>query len=262
MHKFKKTGANVLFGAEHFCWPDQTLEHVYPEVAKHLPRFLNSGLFIGYAPEINELLAEPIKNSADDQLYYTKAFLDDELRAKLNIKLDYKSEVFQNLNGANGRSSAGGSYNQIKIKRYYFLADNLRLEYNEATGEYFVKNIFTESLPSIFHGNGPGKNLINNYGNYIAGAFKHKECQLCTEVQLPVFEDPSALPTVTIGIFVEKPTPFLEEFLQSILALEYPKNKISLFVHNAVSWWIAMDLGPSLTYANSISGTIPSRSSL
>lgn len=91
-----------MFGAELFCWPDPTVEHVYPEVAKHLPRFLNSGLFIGYAADINALLAEPIKNKDDDQQYYTKAFLDEELRTKLNIKLDHKSEVFQNLNGAAG----------------------------------------------------------------------------------------------------------------------------------------------------------------
>lgn len=103
VHRFKKLQANILFGAEHFCWPDPSLEHVYPEVAKHLPRFLNSGLFIGYAADIHELLVEPIKNRADDQLYFTKLFLNEELRKKLNIKLDYKSEVFQNLNGAYGR---------------------------------------------------------------------------------------------------------------------------------------------------------------
>lgn len=102
MHKFKKTGARILFGAEHFCWPDQTVEHIYPEVAKHLPRFLNSGLFIGYAAEVYELMAEPIKNKDDDQLYYTKVFLDEAKRNKLGIKLDYRSEIFQNLNGATG----------------------------------------------------------------------------------------------------------------------------------------------------------------
>lgn len=215
VHKFKKTGARILFGAEHYCWPDQTVEHIYPDVPKHLPRFLNSGLFIGYAAEINQLLAEPIKNKDDDQLYYTKVFLNEDLRAKLNMKLDYKSEIFQNFHGAAG---------------------NLRVDYNEATGEYVVKNIATESLPSVLHGNGPSKVLLNNFGNYIAGAYKHQECQLCTENQLPEFKDQSELPTVTIGVFVEKAAPFLEEFFESIAALEYPKKKISLFVHNNVSW--------------------------
>lgn len=104
VHKFRKTGAKILFGAEYFCWPDQTVEHIYPEVAKHLPRFLNSGLFIGYAPEINEMLTAPIKNKDDDQLYYTKVFLDEEQRNNLGIKLDYRSDIFQNFNGATSKT--------------------------------------------------------------------------------------------------------------------------------------------------------------
>ena len=64
-------------------------------------RFLNSGLFIGYAPEINEILnSAEIKNDDDDQLFYTKVYLDDKKRKELNIKLDHRSELFQNLNGA------------------------------------------------------------------------------------------------------------------------------------------------------------------
>lgn len=47
MHKFKKTGARILFGAERYCWPDETVEHLYPNVQKGLPKYLNSGLFIG-----------------------------------------------------------------------------------------------------------------------------------------------------------------------------------------------------------------------
>lgn len=57
---------------------------------------------MGYASDLYELLKTPIKNKDDDQLYYTKAFLDKDIRTKLNIKLDYESELFQNLNGATG----------------------------------------------------------------------------------------------------------------------------------------------------------------
>ena len=107
-----------------------------------------------------ELLSTPIKNKDDDQLYYTKAFLDTNIRKKLQIKLDYESEIFQNLNGASG---------------------DVRVQYNEATGEYFIKNIQTDATPSLIHGNGPSKVLLNNFGGYVAGAFKHNECQLCQE---------------------------------------------------------------------------------
>lgn len=113
------------------------------------------------------MLSTPVKNKDDDQLYYTKAFLDTNIRKKLQIKLDYESEIFQNLNGASG---------------------DVRVLYNEATGEYFVKNIQTDTMPSLIHGNGPSKVLLNNFGAYVAGAFKHNECQLCQENKLDYSE--------------------------------------------------------------------------
>ena len=39
---------------------------------------------------------------------------------------------------------------------------------------------------------------------------------------------------VVVGIFVENPTPFLEEFWHKFVLLNYPKNKIHLYIHNAV----------------------------
>lgn len=47
VHKFKKIDARILFGAEKYLWPDDTLDHLYPVVSKHLPKYLNSGLFMG-----------------------------------------------------------------------------------------------------------------------------------------------------------------------------------------------------------------------
>lgn len=91
----------MLFGAEHYIWPDKTLKHIYP--AAEGARFLNSGMFIGYATELYEILkSSPIKNTDDDQLFYTRAYLDENLREKLKIKLDHTSSIFQNLNGAIG----------------------------------------------------------------------------------------------------------------------------------------------------------------
>jgi hypothetical protein len=39
--------------------------------------------FIGYLPLVAELLTGEIKDSDDDQLYYTKQFLDDDRRVSL-----------------------------------------------------------------------------------------------------------------------------------------------------------------------------------
>lgn len=60
--------------------------------------------FIGFADSIYELLEkDSVADTDDDQLFYTKLFLNQKLRESLNIKLDYKAEIFQNLYGVNGR---------------------------------------------------------------------------------------------------------------------------------------------------------------
>lgn len=62
--------------------------------------------------------------------------------------------------------------------------EDVRLFYNEASGEYIVQNILTDVTPCVLHGNGPSKAILNNFGSYVAGAFKHNECQLCAEQKL------------------------------------------------------------------------------
>ncbi len=103
LDKFSKFEARVVFGAEGFCWPDANLEQDYPPV-EFGKRFLNSGGFIGYAKDIYAIVtAKEIDDKDDDQLYYTKLFLDKDFREEHQIKLDHKSEIFQNLNGASGK---------------------------------------------------------------------------------------------------------------------------------------------------------------
>ncbi len=90
----------MLFGSESACWPDVELARQYPEVTEG-NRFLNSGLYVGYAPDLWEVLSyDVIQDEDDDQLFFTKAYLDEALRKKVGFKLDHKSALFQNLNGA------------------------------------------------------------------------------------------------------------------------------------------------------------------
>lgn len=98
--RFQKTNARVLFGAEPYCWPDPQLAPKYPEVVDG-KRFLNSGMYMGYIPEILKLLErDNVEDSDDDQLFFTKAYLDEDFRNGIQFKLDHKSEIFQNINGA------------------------------------------------------------------------------------------------------------------------------------------------------------------
>ena len=100
---FHKFDARVVFGAENFCWPDKSLKDKYPDVLEGEKRFLNSGGFIGYAKDINDILNyEEVEDRDDDQLYYTNIYLNIQHRKKHQMKLDQKSEIFHNLNGATG----------------------------------------------------------------------------------------------------------------------------------------------------------------
>lgn len=75
----------------------------YPPVSRG-KRYLNSGGFIGYASDVYEILDTAlIKDEDDDQLFYTTAYLNNEIRVRHKIKLDHKSEIFQNLFGAIGK---------------------------------------------------------------------------------------------------------------------------------------------------------------
>jgi hypothetical protein len=55
-------------------------------VGENEKRFLNSGGFIGYASDIYEIItSSPVKDNDDDQLYYTKVFLNKPTRVKFRI---------------------------------------------------------------------------------------------------------------------------------------------------------------------------------
>ena len=95
LSEFYKMNANVVFGAEAFCWPDEKLKSSYPSIESG-KRFLNSGGFIGYAKDIYAIVTHhEIENYDDDQLFYTKLYVDENFRDLHKIKLDHKSFIFQ-----------------------------------------------------------------------------------------------------------------------------------------------------------------------
>lgn len=71
VHKFKKTGARILFGAEKYCWPDETVEHLYPNVEKGLPKYLNSGLFIGEFFSFSTEMMKIFVSSSHFSIFYS-----------------------------------------------------------------------------------------------------------------------------------------------------------------------------------------------
>ncbi|EDW70891.1 procollagen-lysine,2-oxoglutarate 5-dioxygenase [Drosophila virilis] len=211
LEKFKESGAKLLFSAEKYCWPDKSLADQYPEVEGKASRFLNSGAFIGYAPQVYALLEEAIENTGDDQLYFTKVFLDEAKRAKLGMKLDTQSRLFQNLHGAK---------NDVKLK--------VDLDSNQGT----LQNIDFMTTPLIIHGNGLSKVDLNAYGNYLAKTFSGV-CTFCLEYPLEL--DEQNLPIITLAVMVPQAVPFFDMFLASIEKLNYPKESLHLFMYSNVA---------------------------
>uniref|UniRef100_A0A8C6WKN6 Procollagen-lysine, 2-oxoglutarate 5-dioxygenase 3 n=1 Tax=Neogobius melanostomus TaxID=47308 RepID=A0A8C6WKN6_9GOBI len=201
---------DVIFG---FCWPDQKLASKYPTVHSG-KRYLNSGGFMGFAPEMAALVQQwKYKDNDDDQLFYTRIYLDKAQRTKYNMTLDHRSRIFQNLNGA---------------------VDEVVLKFERA--KVRARNVAYDTLPVIIHGNGPTKLQLNYLGNYVPASWTYEGgCGGCDD-DLLLLDDVSdeQLPLVYVAVFILKPTPFIEEFLDRLTSMNYPASRIRLFIHNNV----------------------------
>ncbi|XP_033642111.1 procollagen-lysine,2-oxoglutarate 5-dioxygenase 1-like [Asterias rubens] len=211
LRKFKGMDRNLVFSAEPYLWPDRSLEKEYPQVASGY-YFLCSGMYIGNAPYFWKALTwRDIGDSGDDQLFFTYLFLDKNKRNSWKIALDNKAVLFQNMNGAAG---------------------DVVIKFNNNKSSIF--NSKYETFPSMIHGNGRSKTLLNNYGNYLVDQWVPiKGCVSCEEDTFSlenVMEDD--LPQVLVALFIEIPTPFIDDFFEYFEALDYPKKKIDLFIHN------------------------------
>ncbi|XP_006895182.1 PREDICTED: procollagen-lysine,2-oxoglutarate 5-dioxygenase 2 [Elephantulus edwardii] len=209
LKKFQKANHKVVFAADGILWPDKRLADKYPVV--HIgKRYLNSGGFIGYAPSISRIVQQwNLQDNDDDQLFYTKIYIDPVQREAINITLDHKCKIFQTLNGA---------------------LDEVVLKFEN--GKARAKNVFYETLPVVLNGNGPTKIVLNYFGNYIPNAWTQESgCKLC-DLDVIDLSTVHVYPNVTIGVFIEQATPFLARFLDSLLTLEYPKEALKLFIHN------------------------------
>ncbi|XP_061661729.1 procollagen-lysine,2-oxoglutarate 5-dioxygenase 2 [Syngnathoides biaculeatus] len=209
LRKFQQANHKVLFAAEGLIWPDKRLADKYPSIRSG-KRYLNSGGIMGYAPYVKRIVSQwNLHDNDDDQLFYTKIFVDPLQRDSLNMTLDHKCQIFQNLNGA---------------------IDEVLLKFG--TNRVRVRNTAYDSLPVVVHGNGNTKMYLNYLGNYVPNTWNYEHgCSHCDDDVV----DMSQLkehPNVLVGVFIEHPTPFLPEFFQRLMRLDYPKEKLEVFVHN------------------------------
>lgn len=112
------------------------------------------------------------------------------------------------------------------------ISAEVELRFKDDLYPYLVNTVY-DTKPLVIHGNGPSKKHLNHLGNYLPKAWnKEDHCTSCWEDTIKL-EDSKEEPEIVIGIFIEQPTPFFDEFLEKIEALDYSKAKIDLFIHNA-----------------------------
>ncbi|XP_042209102.1 procollagen-lysine,2-oxoglutarate 5-dioxygenase 1-like isoform X2 [Homarus americanus] len=209
IEEFEASDADVLISADGFCWPDRTMEPNFPKVDRG-KRFLNSGGFVGRVGTIHKLLSQS-SEEASLQLLLTLAYVKDATRNKYNLKLDHLSTLFQNLNGATGD-----------------------VELRFAGKEAYLQNTLYNTVPVVIRGNGHTNLVLHTLGSYLARSWNPEDgCRSCWDDMLSLEDKKEEeLPKVTLAVFVEKATPFMEEFLDKINSLLYPTSRIDLFVHN------------------------------
>uniref|UniRef100_A0A7M4FA04 Procollagen-lysine,2-oxoglutarate 5-dioxygenase 1 n=1 Tax=Crocodylus porosus TaxID=8502 RepID=A0A7M4FA04_CROPO len=215
LKKFKQAKSKVVFSAENFIYPDRRLEAKYPQV-RDGKRFLGSGGFIGYAPNLNKLVEDwKGQDNDSDQLFYTNIFLDPEKRVRVRESCCFRHTWCNYI--------------------YLQLEEKVVLKFENSRVR--ARNLLYDTLPVMIHGNGPTKLQLNYLGNYIPRIWTFETgCTVCDEDgrSLTGYKD-EELPFILIGIFIEQPTPFFSQFLKRLQTLHYPKKRTQLFIHNHVS---------------------------
>uniref|UniRef100_A0A8C5HX62 Procollagen-lysine,2-oxoglutarate 5-dioxygenase 1 n=1 Tax=Gouania willdenowi TaxID=441366 RepID=A0A8C5HX62_GOUWI len=205
LKKFQQAKHKVVFSSESLIWPDRHLEDKHPYV-KEGNRFLGSGGFIGYLPNIKKMVADWTgEDNTSDQLFFTRTYIDSDKRVR---SLCFSSCRCTNIYG----------YEVV-------------LKFEE--GRVRARNVLYDTLPVIIHGNGPTKLQINYLGNYIPNTWTFETgCTVCHENLRSLSKERPSWNLMMIGIFIQQPTPFVTVFFERLLTLKYPKNRLNLFIYN------------------------------
>lgn len=200
---FKESDARILFAGDNECLPNPKLAESFSLVKADGLKYLNSDLIMGYARDLYELTEEVTDDI--DQLYFTKKYLNrDEVS---QIKIDHFAEVFQIL-----------AFNM-----------SVTLDYDSDQSVYVVKNELHWTQPSVLLArDSTGHVMLNRFNDYINGARDNTTCLTCLAHNVTYTED--EYPTITMAVFIFYRTPFLEDYLEKIANLNYPKSKISVIM--------------------------------
>lgn len=151
LNEFLKLDQVLVFQGEKGCWPQVTYTDGYRICTEVYPpsptmyRYLNSGVYIGYAWAVKKLFKalekEKIERNTNDQELVSNLYI----QRLLNISLDHQCQMFQSLHNS-----------EVDQSIYAQQDMNIHIEFNEEKGCW--QNKVTGSFPSVFHFNGGGKN--------------------------------------------------------------------------------------------------------
>ncbi len=145
----------VVFAAEKYCWPDDTLAKSMEELTlkQHegldTPyKYLNSGVFMGRVSELKNIINSEIEDCDDDQFYYQKKWLSEEY----DIIIDTDCYMFQCHEPEVSKGNNGMLYNPI-TKCYNICyhgngGDEAKLKFNHLYASFYMKK-YTDILDNI-----------------------------------------------------------------------------------------------------------------
>ena len=191
-------------------------------------------------------------SKGDDQGYYTKVYVNEELRREWNIKLDHNAELFQTFEG-------GGNFIQIhmqgnlKFWMYHLNSGLKQLRLVTTTllssgTRPSLKNLGYQSEPLLVHTPGNCKFLFLMLANYIPKMWD--DIGVCSSASLEDWEFLSKVSQTKVKngveyfnntlellmtITIKKNAESVDKLLNNLYNLEYPKNITHIIIHSHVS---------------------------
>ena len=165
---------------------------------------------------------------------------------KYGIRLDSRSHIFQHLDGAvdslieivyNNSETYATNKKYTTIPAVYHSNEKSRV--SELDFRCHILNVMVAGIIITVHMlcSLLLQAFISYLSNYVPNQWNHLSgCLHCQNnvISLPMEE--VNWPTILIALFVKVPTPFFDIVLKKLEQLNYPKQLISIWIHNQVSY--------------------------
>jgi hypothetical protein len=90
--RFKEFGADIVFGAETYCWPSPWMAHLFPKTETKY-RFPNCGTYVGYVWAVRKMLEwDEYRQTFDDQGLVHDFYLNVK---DVRVAMDHHQVLFQ-----------------------------------------------------------------------------------------------------------------------------------------------------------------------